>query len=307
MKILLTGAAGQLGSELLPILSARGQVIPTDRSAPRSAIANWVTLDVGNGRELDKLLDDLQPELIVNTAAYTAVDQAESDSEIANAVNAELPGRLAGWAKQNTARLIHYSTDYVFDGTADKPYTETSQANPLSVYGASKLAGERVIQSSGCGHAVLRTSWVYSSHGKNFVLSMLDLARRGVSLNVVDDQLGCPTWARNLARTSDAVIGHWQDSTTDHHSGLFHYCDDQALSWYGFARAIFGIAVKTGLLENEPECAPIPSSGFPQPAERPKYSILNTSRIADVFGIQAASFETSLKTVVKGISTKGLA
>ena len=298
MNILLMGAAGQLGSELLPLLSEWGNVTSTDRMLPANAIGSWKELDISDGGELEVLLNRLRPDLIVNAAAYTAVDQAEAASQTAFDVNAELPGRLAGWAKRYNTRLIHYSTDYIFDGKATRPYVETDVPGPLNIYGESKLEGERVIEASGCTHAILRTSWVYSSHGKNFLLSMLDLARKGISLKVVDDQQGCPTWARNLARASDKVLEQWQIQGVDHHNGLFHYCDDRTVSWYDFAQAVFHYAVEAGLLNSEPDLAPVPSSGFPQPAPRPKWSVLDTNRIETAFDIHPASFNRSLKTVI---------
>lgn len=304
MNILLTGAAGQLGSELFPLLSARGTLTATDRGKPASATGNWLELDISNGAKLEGLLNRSQPELIVNTAAYTAVDQAEADPETAFMVNAELPARLAAWAKRNDSRLLHYSTDYVFDGKATRPYIEMDLPGPKSVYGESKLAGEHALEDAACKYAILRTSWVYSSHGKNFVLSMLDLARKGVSLKIVDDQFGCPTWAGNLALASVAVIENWQSAAPVKNSGVFHYCDDGNLSWYDFACKIFGLAVTAGLLESVPETAPVPSSEFPQPAERPKWSVLNTSRITEVFNIYPASFETSLKAVIDEIKAR---
>ncbi len=304
MNILLTGAAGQLGFELLPLLSARGSVTATDRSTPATPPVNWVELDISDAGRLEKLLNHLQPALIVNTAAFTAVDKAETSSNTAFEVNAALPEQLAHWAKNNDARLMHYSTDYIFNGDASTPYVETDEPDPKSVYGASKLEGERAITSSGCKHAILRTSWVYSSHGNNFVLSMLKLARRGLALNVVDDQRGCPTWARSLALASDAIIDNWRQRESDNPGGLFHYCDDRTLSWFDFASTIFAYAVNAGLLESEPDLTPIPSSGFPQPAQRPKWSVLDCHRIGEVFNIRPASFNQSLQTVIDEIKTR---
>jgi len=304
LNILLTGAAGQLGSELIPLLSAHGSVTATDRSTPVKSVKNWVEMDISNAGKLEILLNRLRPALIINTAAYTAVDQAETAPETAFEVNATLPGRLARWTKRNDARLIHYSTDYIFDGKSAKPYRETDLPNPQSVYGDSKLAGELAIETSACKHAILRTSWVYSSHGKNFVLSMLDLARRGLSLKVVDDQRGCPTWARNLAFASDAVIKNWQQPESGNRNGIFHYCDDQTVSWYDFARMIFSLAVDAGLLEEEPDLTPVPSAEFPQPAERPKWSVLDTHRINEVFNIRPASFHQALQVVIKELATR---
>jgi len=304
MKILLTGAAGQLGTELTPLLAAKGNVTATDRFTPAEPVERWEELDIGDTGKLELLLNRLQPELIVNTAAYTAVDLAETNPQTAFDVNATLPGCLARWASQNDARLIHYSTDYVFDGKSSRPYRETDTPDPQSVYGDSKREGELAIATSGCKYATLRTSWIYSSHGKNFVLTMLDLARRGISLNVVDDQRGCPTWARNLAKASCSVIENWQQSTNENSVGLFHYCDDKTVSWYDFAHTIFELALNSGLLESEPGLSPVPTAEFPQPAKRPKSSALDTGRIAEVFGITPASFLRSLQTVVNEIKAR---
>ena len=304
MNILLTGAAGQLGSELLPLLSARGRLTATDRNRPVARAKDWVGLDISNGSELESLLNRIQPELIVNAAAYTAVDQAEDNAETAFSVNAELPLRLATWSKRNNARLIHYSTDYVFDGTSTRPYLETDLPNPQGVYGESKLEGERALEVTACKYVTLRTSWVYSSHGKNFVLSMLDLAQKGLSLKVVDDQKGCPTSARSLALASDAVIAAWQKPGFDGVDGVYHYCDDQSLSWYGFANMIFRYAVAAGLLESLPGITPVTSAEFPQVAKRPKWSVLETAKINRAFNIQSASFEDSLRTVIDEIKTR---
>ncbi len=304
MKILLTGAAGQLGSELIPLLAAHGQLVASDRVTPASAGEHWVELDISDSNKTEVLLNCFGPDLIVNAAAFTAVDAAENVPETAFEINAVLPGRLARWAKQNDARLMHYSTDYVFNGKSAEPYCETDKPDPQSVYGDSKLAGERALEASGCKYVVLRTSWVYSSHGKNFVLSMLALARKGLALKVVDDQQGCPTWARNLALTSNKVIGAWQHAGPENHYGLFHYCDDRRQNWYEFASTIFNLATQSGLLAEEPDLNPIPSSGFPQPARRPGWSVLNTDRIDTTFGIKPASFERSLQTVIDEIVNK---
>ena len=306
MKILLTGAAGQLGTELIPLLSKWGQVLATDRSVPTVDPANWLKLDISEGGALENELNRFKPDLIVNTAAYTAVDQAESEPQMAFMVNSELPDRLATWAKTNNTRLIHYSTDYIFNGEGNKSYLESDQPGPLGIYGESKLEGERCITKSGCVHTTLRTSWVYSSHGKNFVLTMLALARKGLALKIVDDQKGCPTWAKNLALASDKVIKCWQESGVDNRQGIFHYCDDRTVSWYGFAREIFRQAVSAGLLDAEPELSPVPSSAFPQPAKRPHWSVLDTTRIQKKFDINPVSFMQSIQDVITEIRLREL-
>jgi len=305
LKILLTGAAGQLGSELVGLLSGHGQVVATDRVSKIPETVSWVEMDICNGGALEVLLNRLRPSLIVNAAAYTAVDLAETESETAFEVNASLPGRLAHWVRSNDARLIHYSTDYIFNGDASQPYRESDIPDPQNVYGDSKLAGENAITASRCRHAILRTSWVYSSHGKNFVLSMLDLARRGLALKVVNDQLGCPTWARNLAQASDSIIKKWTGPAAVHDGGIFHYCDDQTLSWYDFARAIFTLGVNTGLLDHEPDLTPVPDTEFPQPAKRPKWSVLDTCMIGEVFNIHPVSFKQSLQAVIGEVAARG--
>ena len=299
MKILLTGAAGQLGSELIPMLSAYGKVVTTDRCRPTIPVDDWVELDVGKTGEVDRLLNRVQPDLIVNAAAYTAVDLAEENPETAYLINATFPEDLAKWSALNNASLIHYSTDYVFDGSSARPYLETDVPNPKNVYGESKLAGERAIEASGCQYVCLRTSWVYSSHGKNFVLSMLDLARKGLSLKVVDDQRGCPTWAHNLASASCNVIENWRQEGTSGRNGLFHYCDDETVSWYDFSRAIFSMAVEAGLLAKLPELTPVPGSEFPTPAKRPEWSVLDVQKINRRFNIRPASFNLSLQSVIQ--------
>lgn len=302
MNILLTGAAGQLGSELLPLLAEHGHVTVTDISTPATAVPGWVELDISDADKLESLLNRVRPDLIVNTAAYTAVDQAETYPETSFLVNATLPGRLASWAKRNNARLIHYSTDYVFNGRASVPYLETERPDPQNVYGESKLAGEVAITSSGCQHIILRTSWVYSSHGKNFVLSMLNLARKGLALNIVDDQLGCPTWAHNLAFATDAVIRKWElEQPGIPTQGVFHYCDDESVSWHDFAKTIFSLALKAGLLQQLPELTAVPSSQFQQLAERPKWSVLNTGHILQAFDIQSASYQQAIEAVINEI------
>jgi dTDP-4-dehydrorhamnose reductase len=306
MNILLTGAAGQLGSELIGLLSPYGQLVATDRSVPKKATNSWVGMDISDASQLQVLLNRTQPDLIVNAAAYTAVDMAEADAQTAYALNEELPRRLAHWAGNNQARLLHYSTDYVFDGASSVPYAETDLATPQNVYGESKLAGERAIEESSCQHAILRTSWVYSSHGNNFVLSMLDLARKGLSLKVVEDQKGCPTWARNLARTSIQIINEWSKPDSKAQNGVYHYRDDSVLSWYSFAKTVFKLGLEAGLLDHEPDIAPIPSSQFPQPAKRPEWSVLDVKKINDTFGIEPALFSASVQAVVNEVAEKSL-
>lgn len=294
MKILLTGASGQLGQELLPRLQPLGQVSCIDRAV---AAGDCETLreNLADLNRVEILLNRLRPELIVNAAAYTAVDRAETEREPAYQINAELPGCLARWCARNDGLLMHYSTDYVFSGEAREPYREDAPTGPLSVYGESKLAGEWAITASGCRHLVLRTSWVYSGHGNNFVLTMLRLARERPALSIVADQVGRPTWARNLARVSATLLERAVSNPAEFGRwGIWHYCDSGIVSWYDFARAIFDAAFEAGLLSRLPSTTAVPTSGFPQAAKRPLYSVLDTSAIREAFGIEAAGLQASL-------------
>jgi dTDP-4-dehydrorhamnose reductase len=302
VTILLTGAAGQLGQELLPRLLRLGKVFAVDRTA-LPGVRDLHVQDLGDLNQVEILLNRIRPDVIVNAAAYTAVDLAEENSELAFQVNQGLPERLAQWCSLNNRMLFHYSTDYVFSGKSDRPYVESDPTGPLGVYGESKLAGERSIAQSGCGHVILRTSWVYSGHGNNFLLTMLKLARSRPSLSIVDDQVGRPTWARNLAAVTADLMGQLISGPAEvRPSGTYHYCDRDAVSWYEFAKEIFSVALDTGLLQGAPQTLPVPSAEFPQKAERPLYSVLDTARIENECGVSPAGLRQSLETCIKEIT-----
>jgi dTDP-4-dehydrorhamnose reductase len=298
MKILLTGAAGQLGQELHPRLARRGAVTAVDRQTVTGLEGR--VLDLSDLNQVEIFLNRLRPDVIVNAAAYTAVDQAESDSQTAFRVNADLPGCLARWTRRREAFLLHYSTDYVFGGESARPYREDDLTGPNNVYGDSKLAGEWAIKASECRHIILRTSWVYSTHGNNFVLSMLRLAGERTDLNVVCDQTGCPTWARNLADASKRLLDRvlCLDSVEPEY-GIYHYCDAGVTTWFDFAQSIFALAKKLGLLRAAPAMTPVKTETFPQAAQRPMYSVLDTSAIRSAFGIEPAGLQDSLEACLK--------
>jgi dTDP-4-dehydrorhamnose reductase len=297
VNILLTGASGQLGQELQTVLASLGQVVSVDRFP---AGDNSVEMDLANLHQLEGLLDQQRPDVVINAAAYTAVDKAESEYRTAFRINAELPAALARWCSLNDGFLLHYSTDYVFSGESDRPYLEGDPVGPLGVYGGSKLAGEWAIGASHCRHLILRTSWVYSTHGSNFVLNMLRLARQRSELSIVCDQTGCPTWARNLAQVSVSALQLSTEAGADPiRQGIFHYCDSSILTWYDFAGLIFQLAVELRLLHEIPRLKPVRSTEFPQVARRPAYSVLDTSSIRKAFGVSPPGLEASLRACLE--------
>jgi len=279
MKILLTGCAGQLGRELKRSLACLGEVIACDRSQ----------LDLARADPLRAALRSIAPAVIINAAAYTAVDKAEAEPGLADTINSLAPGILAEEARRLDALLIHYSTDYVFDGSKATAYTEGDAPAPLSAYGRSKLGGERAIAAAGGRHLIFRTSWVYGLHGANFMKTMLRLARERNELRVVGDQVGAPTWTRHLADATSHVLAR-----KDIPDGLYHLAAAGETSWHGYAEAIFGEALRAGLLENIPVVNRIASADFPLPAARPANSRLDCSRFRRDFGLALPDWRTGL-------------
>jgi dTDP-4-dehydrorhamnose reductase len=277
-KILLTGKNGQVGWELQRTLAPLGEVVAVDRQ----------TLDLADPDSIRAVIREIKPHLIVNPAAYTAVDKAESEPELAQAVNGIAPGVMAEEAKRLGAALIHYSTDYVFDGAKDGAYVEEDRTNPLNVYGKTKLAGEEAVRASGAAHLILRTSWVYGARGKNFLLTMLRLAKEREELKIVDDQIGAPTWSRLIAETTAQIlaqrIGQWPELT-----GLYHFTAGGKTSWHGFASTIVELGGLSAKL------IPIPSTEYPLPAPRPKNSLLSNEKLAATFGLVMPEWEESLR------------
>lgn len=281
--ILLFGANGQLGSKLKSLLAARGTV---------RAIAHS-DLDLCDLARLRALILETNPTLIVNAAAYTAVDAAESDAENAQLVNAEAPRVMAEAARERNAFFVHYSTDYVFDGSAPTPYTEASPVSPLGVYGASKLAGEQAVADSGAAHLILRTAWLYSNRGKNFFNTMLRLATERDELRVVNDQAGCPTYADLVAAASLQMLDglYVSGQLRTERCGLYHVACQGETTWWGFAQRIIELA---GFGERV-RVLPISTADYPTPAKRPAYSVLSTDKLERVFGIRLPHWEDGLK------------
>jgi len=276
LKILLLGRNGQVGWALERSLAPLGEPTALGRAE----------LDLADVPRLVATIRALQPEAIVNAAAYTSVDKAESERETAFAINATAPRVLAEEAKRIGALLVHYSTDYVFDGAKAVPYVEDDEPNPLNVYGASKLAGERAIAATGCRHLILRTSWVYGPRGANFMLTMLRLARERPALHVVDDQVGAPTSSIEIARATATVLARAAQSSNV--TGLYHLAAAGETSWCGFARAILAKA------EVATPVVPIRTEDYPTAARRPRNSRLDCSRLRETFGVTLAPWEEGL-------------
>ena len=293
-RVLVTGADGQLGRALLKKFEGSAEVVGCNRGS----------VDLSNAELIRRKVREVAPDIIINAGAFTAVDRAESERDLAMAVNGTAPGVLAEEARRASALLIHYSTDYVFDGSKDRPWVENDATNPLNVYGASKLAGEEAIRAAGGEYLIFRTSWVYAPEGKNFVLTMLRLGRERDSLNVVDDQVGAPTTAAELAQaTHTIIIGILENKfgASANWAGTYHMTCGDSVSWCGFARAIFDRAPE--LLDGKkPKVNPIATSEYPTPAKRPRNSVLANDKLQRTFGVQLASWQTALDEVLGEIS-----
>ena len=297
MKLLLLGRNGQVGWELQRSLAPLGELVALDRQG--DAGGQGLCGDLSRLDELARTVRALRPDVIVNAAAHTAVDKAESEPDQARLLNALAPQVLAREAAQTGALLVHYSTDYVFDGSGSAARTETEATAPLSVYGSSKLEGEQLIQASGCRHLIFRTSWVYAARGGNFAKTMLRLAQERDRLTVIDDQFGAPTGAELLADvTAHAIRATLADPSK---AGLYHLVAGGETTWHGYARFVLEQAQAAGVeLKAQPEAvAPVPTSAFPTPAKRPHNSRLNTQKLQSTFGLTLPHWQAGVARMLR--------
>jgi len=285
VKIVLTGKNGQVGSELEKSLAPLGELIALDRQG----------LDLANPDSIRQVVRELRPDVIVNAAAYTAVDKAESEPDLAQAINGTAPGILAEEASRLNALLVHYSTDYVFDGTKSTPYTEQDAPNPLNVYGRTKLAGEQAICAQASRFLIFRSTWVYDAHGKNFLNTIKRVGAQRPELAIVNDQFGAPTWSRDIAQTTARTIALYLAKTnSEQANGIYHLTAQGQTTWFDFAQAAANCGLFAGLA-HPPALRAIPSSEYPTPARRPMYSVLSNAKLLEQFGIQLPQWEVSLR------------
>lgn len=295
--ILLTGSTGQVGGELLKTLAPFGEVIAPGRTE----------MDLADESSVRRIIRELRPRWIVNPAAYTAVDKAEREPELAYAINRNAVRAIGEEANATGASILHFSTDYVFDGTGTTPYVETDPTGPVSVYGASKLAGEQALAASGAGYMVFRTSWVYGATGKNFLRTILKAARERETLRVVADQYGAPTWSRDLARMAAHVItraeseaaGQNLSDTKQQWSGIYHAAGAGETTWHGFAAEAIHLAAEREPQQKFARVDAIPSTEYPTPAKRPANSRMSGEKLAKRFGWSMMDWHDSLREVME--------
>jgi dTDP-4-dehydrorhamnose reductase len=296
--ILLLGAAGQVGGEALPLLRALGTVVGLTRAE----------LDLTDAASIRNTVRRLNPRWIVNAAAYTAVDRAESESRIAFAINGDAPGILGEEAYRIGAPVIHFSTDYVFAGDGTRPWSEVDPTDPLNVYGASKLGGEQALAASGAAHLIFRTSWIFGAYGKNFLRTILKLALERDELQIVDDQHGAPTWARSLGQlAAQSIVRGEKDALLNRStpteaiqsiSGIYHACSAGFTTWFGFAAEILRIAQIARPEQTLARLTPVPSTAYPTAAQRPKNSRLNCEKLNHTLGFDLPSWQNSTSRVM---------
>jgi len=301
MKILLLGANGQVGFELARACAPLGELVCATRSGELPGGVRGVTADLAQPDMLGAVLEAAQADIVINAAAYTAVDRAEDEPEAAHQANAEAVGHIARWAAQRKALVVHYSTDYVFDGKGTQPYREDNPAAPLGAYGRSKLAGEQTLRSSGCEHLIFRSAWVYAARGNNFLRTMLRLGREREQLRIVDDQRGAPTSARLIADATALALAHMNARRAADRGkflGTYHLCASGECSWFDFAGAIFARAHAAGVIGRVPELLPIRTADYPTKAQRPAFSVLDNTKFQAAFGLNLPAWQDGLDRVI---------
>lgn len=289
MRVLVLGSKGQLG------LCLHDQLVKTDYEV---IYASRADIDIGDLASLKDNISSIRPDIVINASAYTAVDKAEDESQTADLINHLAVANIADVCKGLNSWLIHVSTDYVFDGTANKPYSEDDKTNPQGIYGESKLDGELAVIGSGCKHIIIRTAWVFSEYGNNFLKTMLRLGADRDELNIVGDQIGCPTYAQDIAKAIVSILPALGSNRSA--SGIFHYCGDQPCSWYEFAQAIFSEAKIFGL-KTPSRINSIETAEYPTPAIRPAYSVLDCSKIDNTFDIAPSNWRYGIKCVLEKV------
>jgi dTDP-4-dehydrorhamnose reductase len=309
LKILLLGAKGQLGRQFLEDgdLDRIGTIVAASRDGRLAEGGPCEVADLADATSFEQLLDRVRPQIIVNAAAYTAVDRAEDEPSLAARINGTAVGQLGQWAVRHQALVIHYSTDYVFDGEAISPYPVDACTAPLGAYGHSKLLGEEALRQSGADHLILRTAWVYAAHGHNFMRTMLRLAAERDELSVVADQRGAPTTTALLVNATISALNQWllEDACRRRAlQGTYHLVASGETSWYGFAKAIFERASALGLLPKAPKIVPIDSVQYPTPAKRPRYSVLDNRRFEERFRYPLTDWKTGLDEVLHKLQTQ---
>lgn len=287
-KILLFGRIGQVGWELRRTLAPMSQLVCVD----------YPEVDLTKPDSIRHWIQDTSPAIIINAAAYTAVDKAETEVDLATKINGDAPGVMAAEAKKRGALLVHYSTDYIFEGTKTSPYVEDDLPNPLGAYGRSKLAGDQAIQQVDGNYLIFRLCWVYGARGGNFMLTMMRLAREREKLRVVNDQVGCPTWSRMIAETTALALNQTDTpAKAEARKGVYHLCSSGQTSWHGFASAII-----ESMPEEEKKCRTvegIPSTEYPTPTKRPAYSVMSCAKLERVFGLRPPDWREGLRLVME--------
>ncbi|MGK7295236.1 MAG: dTDP-4-dehydrorhamnose reductase [Candidatus Wenzhouxiangella sp. M2_3B_020] len=291
MRILLTGSNGQLGRHLEPRLAPLGEVVRTDHAG------GDFRCDLSDRRLLEKALNRVRPDVVVNPAAWTAVDRAEDEPDMAERLNAQLPGWIGNWCRENGAVMMHFSTDYVFSGRPERPWREDDEPAPGNVYGRTKLAGEQAVCNSGARALIVRTAWLYSHLPGNFVSAILSRAAQGTPLTIVSDQIGSPTWAGHLAEASVRLLGH--GAAPDDGSRVFHVAGRGRMSWYEFGKLAVEGAVTAGILDEAVPVSPIESAKWPQKAKRPVWSVLDCSRYETFTGETLPTIEQGMASCLE--------